>query len=90
MNAAAKLFLGLDPWAVRPSEDAGRLSEEGVPLFVIHSTADQAIPFEHAELFVEANPDAVFWRLEGYGHNEAHTHPEYEERLLNFLESGGA
>jgi pimeloyl-ACP methyl ester carboxylesterase len=87
---AAKLFLGLDPWAVHPSEDAGRLSEERVPLFVIHSTADQAIPFEHAELFARANRDAVLWRLEGYGHNEAYTHPEYEEQLLNFLESGGA
>ncbi len=83
---AAKLLLGLDPWAVRPSEDAARLREEGVPLFVIHSTADEAIPFEHAVLFVRAYPEAQLWKLEGYGHVEAYTHPEYEERLLDFLE----
>ena len=82
---AAKLFLGLDPWAVRPSEDASRLREEGVPLFVIHSTADEAVPFEHANLFMRAYPEAELWKLEGYGHVEAYTHPEYEERLRNFL-----
>ncbi len=83
---AAKLLLGLDPWAVRPSEDAARLREEGVPLFVIHSTADETVPFEHANLFVRAYPEAELWKLEGYGHVEAYTHPEYEERLLDFLE----
>ncbi len=83
---AAKLLLGLDPWAVRPGEDAARLREEGVPLFVIHSTADEAVPFEHADLFVRAYPEAELWKLEGYGHVEAYTHPEYEERLLDFLE----
>ncbi len=83
---AAKLLLGLDPWAVRPGEDAARLREEGVPLFVIHSTADEAVPFEHADLFVRPYPEAELWKLEGYGHVEAYTHPEYEERLLDFLE----
>jgi uncharacterized protein len=83
---AAKLFLGLDPWAVRPDEDAAYLREEGVPLFVIHSTADEVVPFEHADLFVRAYPEAKLWKLEGYGHAEAYTHPEYEERLLGFLQ----
>jgi len=87
---AAKFFLGLDPWAVRPGQDAARLREEGVPLFVIHSTADEEVPFEHAGLFVRAYPEAELWELEGYGHVEAYTHPEYEERLRNFLESGEA
>ena len=87
---AAKLFLDFDPWAVRPSEDAARLREEGVPLFVIHSTADETIPFEHADLFMRAYPEAKLWKLEGYGHAEAYSHPEYEQRLLDFLESGGA
>jgi uncharacterized protein len=84
---AAKLFLGLDPWAVRPIEDAARLREEGVPLFVIHSTADEAVSSEHAELFVTAYPGAVFWKIEGVEHAEAYSHPEYRKRLLDFLES---
>ena len=82
-----KLFLGFDPWAVQPSEDAARLREEGVPLFVIHSTDDEVVPFEHAELFERAYPEAAFWKVEGLGRVEAYTHREYPERLLSFLES---
>jgi len=85
---AAKYFLGFDPWAVRPSEDAARLREEGVPLLVIHSTDDEVVPFEHAELFERAYPEAAFWKVEGLGHVEAYTHREYREKLLNFLGSG--
>ncbi len=84
---AAKLFLGLDPWDVRPRRDAARLREEGVPLFVVHSTADETVPYEHAKIFAGANPDARLWTLEGYGHVEAHDHPEYEARLRGFLGS---
>lgn len=84
---AAKLFLGFDPWAVRPSEDAARLREEGVPLFVIHSTDDGVVPFEHAKLFVRAYPEAAFWKVEGLGHAETYAHREYSGRLLTFLRS---
>ena len=82
---AAKLFLGFDPWAVKPSEDAARLREEGVPLFVIHSTDDEVVPFEHAELFESAYPEARLWKIEGVGHVEAYTHREYRQKLLSFL-----
>jgi dipeptidyl aminopeptidase/acylaminoacyl peptidase len=82
-----KLFLGFDPWAVRPAEEAAHLREEGVPLLIIHSTADEVVPVEHAELFERAYPDAVFWKVEGVGHAEAYTHRDYREKLLNFLES---
>ncbi len=82
---AAKLFLGFDPWAVKPSEDAARLREEGVPLFVIHSTDDEVVPFEHAELFESAYPEARLWKIEGLGHVEAYTHREYRQKLLSFL-----
>src|SRR5215216_1979251 len=85
---AAKYFLGFDPWAVWPSEDAAQLREEGVPLLVIHSTDDEVVPFEHAELFERAYPEAAFWKVEGLGHVEAYTHREYREKLLNFLGSG--
>jgi fermentation-respiration switch protein FrsA (DUF1100 family) len=82
-----KLFLGFDPWAVRPAEEAAHLREEGVPLLIIHSTADKVVPVEHAELFERAYLDAVFWKVEGVGHAEAYTHRDYREKLLNFLES---
>ena len=82
----AKLFLGFDPWAVKPEEDAAKLSEEGVPLLIIHSTDDEVVPFEHAEMLAAAYPDAEFWEIQGYGHVEAYNHPEYRQKLLGFLE----
>ncbi len=83
----AKLFLGADPWAVRPQEEAQKLSEEGVPLLIIHSADDEEVPFEHARRFKAAYPDVTLWKIEGYDHAQAYTHPEYEEQLLGFLES---
>ena len=84
---SAKLFLGFDPWAVVPAESAARLSESGTPLFVIHSTTDEVVPFTHAGLFMTSYPEAAFWPLAGYDHVAAYTHPEYRQRLLDFLDT---
>jgi uncharacterized protein len=80
-----KLFLGIDPWAVRPEADARRLCKEEVPLLIVHSTDDEATPFEHARRIRAACPAAAFWRIEGYEHVGAYAHPEYRQRLLGFL-----
>ena len=53
---------------------------------IIHSRQDEVVPFEHAESFAAAYPEATFWEVKGYGHVAAHEHPEYRERLLNFLD----
>lgn len=82
---AARVFLGLDAREVRPADAARLLARSGVPLFVIHSTTDEVVPYEHTRLFKAAYPGAEFWRLEGYDHVEAYTHPGYKERLLEFL-----
>jgi fermentation-respiration switch protein FrsA (DUF1100 family) len=79
-----KLFLGIDPWAVRP-EDARRLCQEGIPLLIIHSKDDEVVPFEHAERIRKACPEAAFWSIEGYRHVGAYAHPRYPESLLTFL-----
>jgi uncharacterized protein len=81
-----RLFLSIDPWAVRPEKQARQLSGEGVPFMIIHSRQDEVVPFEHAESFAAAYPEATFWEVKGYGHVAAHEHPEYRERLLNFLD----
>lgn len=83
----AKLFLDFDPWAVVPKKEAARLSAEGTPLFIIHSTTDETVPFEHARIFHRAYPGARFWKLKGYDHVEAYKHPDYEKRLSSFLRS---
>ena len=57
-----------------------------MPLLIIHSTGDEVVPFEHAEMLAASYPDAEFWKVKGYGHVEAYTHPEYRQRLVDFLE----
>lgn len=79
-------LLGIDPWAVRPVEEAGQLSREGVPVMIIHSRDDEVVPFGHAERLAEAHPTATFWTLDGYEHVGAHEHPGYRKRLLTFLD----
>jgi uncharacterized protein len=80
-----KLFLGIDPWAVRPEEDARRLCQEGISLLIIHSTDDETTPFEHARRIKAACPQATLWRIEGYEHAGAYAHQEYRKRILGFL-----
>jgi uncharacterized protein len=80
-----RLLLGIDPWAVRPVEQAGQLYREGVPFMIIHSRDDEMVPFEHAGSLADAHPEATFWEIRGYAHVAAHAHPEYRERLLSFL-----
>jgi fermentation-respiration switch protein FrsA (DUF1100 family) len=83
----AKLFFGIDSWAVRPREDARRLCEKGIPLLIIHSTDDATTPFEHARRIKAACPEATLWRIEGYEHVGAYAHPEYRQRILGFLQT---
>jgi uncharacterized protein len=82
-----KLFLGIDPWGVRPEEDARRLCEKGIPLLIIHSTDDETVPFEHASRIKAACPEATLWKIDGYEHVGAYAHPEYRQRILGFLRS---
>ena len=80
-----KLFLGIDPWAVQPEEDAQRLCEKSIPLLIIHSTDDETTPFEHARRIKAACPEATLWKIDGYEHVGAYAHPEYRQRILGFL-----
>jgi fermentation-respiration switch protein FrsA (DUF1100 family) len=81
-----RLFPDFDPWDVVPKNEAAKLSGEGVPLFVIHSTGDNIVPYEQARILAAAYPQASVWKLEGYGHVEAYEHPEYAQRLREFLD----
>jgi fermentation-respiration switch protein FrsA (DUF1100 family) len=80
-----KLFLGIDPWAVQPEEDAQRLCEKRIPLLIIHSTDDETTPFEHARRIKAAYHEATLWKIDGYEHVGAYAHPEYRQRILGFL-----
>lgn len=84
---AGRLFPDFDPWDVVPKREAARLSDEGVPLFIIHSTDDEVVPYEQAKFLAAAYPEARVWTLEGYRHVEAYEHPEYAQRLRGFLDA---
>jgi uncharacterized protein len=84
---AGRLFPDFDPWDVVPKKEATKLSKEGVPLFIIHSTEDDIVPYEQAKVLAAAYPEASVWMLEGYGHVEAYQHPEYAGRLRAFLDA---
>jgi uncharacterized protein len=84
---AGRLFPDFDPWDVVPKKEATKLSKEGVPLFIIHSTEDDIVPYEQAKILAAAYPEASVWMLEGYGHVEAYQHPEYAGRLRAFLDA---
>jgi pimeloyl-ACP methyl ester carboxylesterase len=84
---AGRLFPDFDPWDVIPKKDAAKLSDEGIPLFVIHSTQDGIVPYEQAKILAAAHPDAHVWKLEGYTHVGAYEHPEYAQRLRAFLDA---
>jgi fermentation-respiration switch protein FrsA (DUF1100 family) len=36
-----------------------------IPLLIIHSTDDEATPFEHASKIKAACPEATLWKIEG-------------------------
>jgi len=84
---AGRLFPDFDPWDVVPKKEAAKLSDEGVPLFIIHSIEDDIVPYEQASMLAAAYPEASVWKLEGYGHVEAYEHPEYAQRLRAFLDA---
>jgi fermentation-respiration switch protein FrsA (DUF1100 family) len=84
---AGRIFPDFDPWDVVPKREAARLSDEGVPLFIIHSPNDEVVPYEQAKTLAAAYPGASAWTLEGYGHVEAYEHPEYAPRLRAFLDA---
>jgi pimeloyl-ACP methyl ester carboxylesterase len=82
-----KLFPDFDYQEVVPKREAAMLSAEGVPLFIIHSIADEVVPYEQAKTLAASYPEASTWTLEGYRHVEAYKHPEYAQRLRAFLDA---
>jgi uncharacterized protein len=84
---AGKLFPDFDYREVVPKREAAMLSAEGVPLFIIHSTDDEIVPYEQAKILATSYPEASVWTLEGYRHVEAYEHPEYAHRLREFLDA---
>jgi predicted alpha/beta hydrolase family esterase len=50
-----------------PKDVSARLPS-GLPLFLYHGRADEVVPFEHLEMYVELLPRAIVRRLDGRNH----------------------
>ena len=77
------MFLGINIKDVSPIEAAKKLT---IPIFLIHSTNDQVIPFKHAQILKEAlkdNSKAEFWFQENLVHGELGG--EYQKRIEDFF-----
>jgi fermentation-respiration switch protein FrsA (DUF1100 family) len=79
----AKLFLGID---LRDISPADRVRHTTLPILVIHSSADEVIPFSQAELLRQAltkNSNAQFWFRERAIHGELGS--DYRQRVRDFF-----
>lgn len=82
---AKALGVEFDPWELKPRESAVRLYQEGIPHLIIQSVSATEISLEHAQLIKEAHPEAELWALDGYEHASVYKHPEYKQKLQQFL-----
>jgi fermentation-respiration switch protein FrsA (DUF1100 family) len=79
----AKLFLGIDLRDVAPAE---QVRDTTIPILLIHSSADEVIPFSHAQALRDAlakNPSAEFWFEEGNIHGQLGS--DYQNRVRDFF-----
>jgi len=79
----AKLFLGIDLSDVSPAE---RVRETNIPILLIHSSADDVIPFSHGQALRQAlakNLNAEFWFQQGIIHGRLGS--DYQSRIREFF-----
>jgi fermentation-respiration switch protein FrsA (DUF1100 family) len=79
----AKLFLGIDLSGVSPEE---RVRNTMTPILLIHSSADDVIPFSHAQSLQQAlakNPNAEFWFNKEIIHGQLSA--DYQGRVKEFF-----
>ncbi len=69
------------------------IQEIQCPIFVVHGTADEVVPYESGKRLVTSrDQDVRFWTINGGGHNNLSTYPDYyrflKEALNNPIETG--
>ncbi len=69
----------------RPLEKISRISP--TPVLIIHSEDDEVIPYHHGmDLYQQAAEPKEFWSINGVSHIHAFTRPEYQAKLLVYLQ----
>jgi predicted alpha/beta hydrolase family esterase len=64
-------FVGEGGWTsedIKPMSNVGKRLPVHTPIYAYHGSKDETVPFEHADLFAAAIPQAVVRRLTGRDH----------------------
>lgn len=71
--------------AIAPINNIGKAKAE---LLLIHGELDEVVPIKDAQLMEKAgNPSLVkLWAIADKGHSDCHEHPDYWNRVKDFLE----
>jgi pimeloyl-ACP methyl ester carboxylesterase len=58
-------------------------------ILLIHGKDDLTAPYAHAERLYSSSVEenTILWGLENKGHSDCHTHPEFWNRIISFIES---
>ncbi len=66
------------------------LADVRVPMLAIHGTADDVVPYHHAERLAASNPSAKMLGIEGAGHLVLFTHMDtIRESVQEFVRANG-
>ncbi|NVE95289.1 alpha/beta hydrolase [Altererythrobacter lutimaris] len=72
-------------------DNASKIDALEMPIFIMHGTADNVVPFEHGEALAKLSPAATFVAVEGAGHALSFSEDGQRAQLewLDQLLSGG-
>lgn len=69
----------------RPIDHIAQISP--TPVLLIHSESDEVIPFHHArDLYAAAREPKTLWVVKNVAHIHTFTKPEYQQKLLEYLQ----
>ena len=88
-SAPAAAYAVVPSWLTDFRPDVAKVRESGLPVLIVHGTADQILPIDSTgRPFSAALPDARYVEIEGAPHGLLWTHTdEVNSALLDFLHS---
>ena len=76
---------GIDVSKNQSDENINKIGDR--QLMLIHGTSDKMIPYhESKRLYALATNKPVMWLVNGKGHTQAMSDPQYESKLINFFQ----
>jgi pimeloyl-ACP methyl ester carboxylesterase len=80
----ARLILGVNTDQVAPVK---YISNSRIPILLIHCVQDTTIPVDQAQKLKQADPQAKLWLIPNGDHGESSLSNDYDNTIINFLNS---